>query len=104
MRYQLQIANNNGQNIIEIVGYATRDLLGPLGLGLVGLMIACLMAALMSTVDTLITAVSAVAVNDLYRPYVNPKANDRQLLRVARISAVTVTLIGLHIRHLAPLH
>ena len=34
-------------------GYATLDLLGPLKIGLVGLMIACLMAALMSTADCL---------------------------------------------------
>ena len=34
-------------------GYATLDLLGSLNMGLVGLMIACLMAALMSTADCL---------------------------------------------------
>jgi hypothetical protein len=49
----------------------------------------------MSTVDTLITAVSAVVVNDFYKPYVRPEANERQLLRVARISAVSVTAFGI---------
>jgi len=62
--------------------------------GVFGLVLAALTAALMSTVDTLITAVSAVTVNDLYRPYIRPGANDRQLLRAARVSAVSVTLIG----------
>ncbi|MHC5114827.1 MAG: sodium:solute symporter family protein [Planctomycetota bacterium] len=62
--------------------------------GVFGLILAALTAALMSTVDTLITAVAAVAVNDVYRPYVNPRATDRQLLRVARICAVAVTLLG----------
>jgi len=37
----------------------------------------------------------AMAVNDLYRPYVNPRASDRQLLRAARISAVAVTILGI---------
>ncbi len=51
-----------------IWGYATRDLLGPLGLGLVGLMIACLMAALMSTADCLMLTCSSLLTHNLYRP------------------------------------
>ena len=62
--------------------------------GVFGLILAALTAALMSTVDTLITAVSAVAVNDVYKPYIRPDADDRQLLRVARVCAVGVTIIG----------
>lgn len=62
--------------------------------GLFGLILAALTAALMSTVDTLITAVSAVLVNDVYQPYIKPKATDGELLRVARISAVVVTGFG----------
>ena len=49
-------------------GYATRDLLGPLNLGLVGLMIACLMAALMSTADCLMLTCSSLLTHNLYRP------------------------------------
>ena len=59
-----------------------------------GLILAALTAALMSTVDTLITAVAAVVVNDVYRPYIRPLASDRELLRVARVSSVTVTALG----------
>jgi SSS family solute:Na+ symporter len=62
--------------------------------GVFGLILAALTAALMSTVDTLITAVSTVVVNDVYRPYVAPHADDRTLLRAARVSAVVVTLLG----------
>ena len=63
--------------------------------GVFGLILAALTAALMSTVDTLITAVSAIAVNDVYKPYVNPKAGEKQLLRTARFSAIGVTLLGI---------
>jgi hypothetical protein len=63
--------------------------------GIFGLIMAALTAALMSTVDTLITAVSAVAVNDVYRPYVRPQASERELLKVARVCAVAVTLLGI---------
>ena len=62
--------------------------------GVFGLVLAALTAALMSTVDTLITAVSAVVVNDIYRLYFRPKADDRELLRAARITSVSVTLLG----------
>ncbi|HIG27755.1 MAG TPA: hypothetical protein EYQ50_08120, partial [Verrucomicrobiales bacterium] len=62
--------------------------------GFFGLILAALTAALMSTVDTLITAVSAITVNDLYRPYIRPQATDRELLRMARFSALGVTLFG----------
>jgi SSS family solute:Na+ symporter len=62
--------------------------------GVFGLILAALTAALMSTVDTLITAVSAIVVNDLYQPHIRPKATDRELLRVARITAIAVTLLG----------
>ncbi len=63
--------------------------------GIFGLVIAALTAALMSTLDTLITAVSAVVVNDFYKPYVRPAAADRELLGVARVSSIAVTLLGI---------
>jgi SSS family transporter len=63
--------------------------------GIFGLILAALTAALMSTVDTLITAVSAIVVNDVYKPYIHPGAGEKLLLRTARISAVGVTLLGI---------
>ena len=62
--------------------------------GVFGLVVAALTAALMSTVDTLITAISAIVVNDVYKPYVKPHADERSLLRVARGSALAVTFLG----------
>ena len=62
--------------------------------GIFGLILAALTAAVMSTVDTLITAVAAVIVNDVYKPYIQPAASERQLLRVARICSVVVTTLG----------
>ena len=62
--------------------------------GVFGLVMAALTAALMSTVDTLITAIAAIVVNDVYRP-ARPDAKDAELLRVARWSSVGVTLLGI---------
>ena len=62
--------------------------------GVFGLVMAALTAALMSTVDTLITAIAAIVVNDVYKPR-HPEADDRTLLRVARVSSVGITLFGI---------
>ena len=56
---------------------------------------AALTAALMSTVDTLITAVAAVCVNDVYRPYVKPNQSDSHYLKIARYTSIGATLIGI---------
>ena len=63
--------------------------------GIFGLILATMTAALMSTVDTLITAVAAIVVNDIYKPLFRPNANEKQLLKMARISSVSVTLLGI---------
>lgn len=71
---------------------AAHFLCGP---GMFGFVLAALMAALMSTADTLINASSAVFVNDIYRPYVKKEATDKHYLKVARISSLAVAAIGL---------
>ena len=63
--------------------------------GVFGLVLAALMAALMSSADTLINAVSAIFVNDIYRPYYRPEAHDRHYLKIARITSLCVAAIGL---------
>jgi SSS family solute:Na+ symporter len=63
--------------------------------GVFGFVMAALTAALMSTIDTLINAVSAIAVNDVYKPYVAPNASDKHHLRVARIVSLSAALLGI---------
>lgn len=71
---------------------ASHFLCGP---GIFGFVLAALMAALMSTADTLINASSAVFVNDIYKPYVRKSATDQHYLKIARISSLTVAAVGL---------
>ena len=69
---------------------------------LFGFVMAALTAALMSTVDTLINATSAIFVNDVYRPIkgflskkvTSKKATERRELGIARISSVGITILG----------
>ena len=62
--------------------------------GVFGLVMAALTAALMSTVDSLITAIAAIVVNDVYRP-LRPESTEKELLKAARYSAVIVTVLGI---------
>lgn len=70
----------------------TRFLCGP---GVMGFVVAGLLAALMSTVDALINAISAVFVYDLYKPYVKKEATDRHYLRVAQIVCAASGVVGI---------
>ena len=62
---------------------------------LLGLVIAALLAALMSTVDTLINASAAIGVYDIYKPLIRPKESDKHYLKVARFASVFVIGISL---------
>ncbi len=63
--------------------------------GLLGLVLAALLAALMSTADSLINATSAVLVRDLYRPCVGRAADERHDLAAARIGSLVAGVCGL---------
>ena len=73
-------------------GVATKELLGPLGIGLVGLMLACLLAALMSSVDCYMLVCSALMVRNVYVPFVNPKAGEKECLLLGRVTGAVVVL------------
>ena len=73
-------------------GVATKELLGPLGIGLVGLMLACLLAALMSSVDCYMLVCSALVVRNVYVPFVKPEASENDCLRVGRVTGGIVVL------------
>lgn len=72
------------QNSDLVWGHATKDLLGPLGFGLVGLMVASMMAALMSTADALMLTVSGLILHNIYRPLVKDK-NEMHYIWAGRI-------------------
>ncbi len=63
--------------------------------GVFGLVMAALLAALMSTADTLINATSAVVVNDIWRPYVARGRSDHYYLGVARVASIGAAIFGL---------
>ncbi|HQH52235.1 MAG TPA: sodium:solute symporter family protein [Candidatus Hydrogenedentes bacterium] len=73
-------------------GFACREFLAP---GLTGLMIACILAANMSTCSNFMVNTGALFTRNLYKEYVNPNASDRQLLWMGRLSGLGLTLVGI---------
>lgn len=73
-------------------GYAAKDLLGPLNIGLVGLMIACLFAALMSKATTLMLACAGLLTRNIYC-YLSPGKSVEHYLWAGRITSV-LAIIG----------
>jgi SSS family solute:Na+ symporter len=74
----------------RVWGVAAREILGPLNLGLVGLMLACLLAAMMSSADAYMIVTSALIVRNVYAPYINPDADERKYLLVGRITGLVI--------------
>jgi solute:Na+ symporter, SSS family len=62
--------------------------------GVLGLVVASLLAAFMSTVSTLINWSASYMTNDLYARFFRPKATQKELVVAARLASVLVTCIG----------
>ncbi len=62
--------------------------------GLLGLVVASLAAAYMSTISTQLNWGSSYVANDFYRRFVRPDASDRRLVAVGRLSTVGIMALG----------
>ncbi|MBD1390407.1 Na+:solute symporter [Neiella sp. HB171785] len=70
--------------------------------GILGLLLAGLLAAFMSTFASTVNAAPAYLVNDIYKRYINPEASNKTLIRASYLVSVLVvvisTLIGLYVQ------
>lgn len=62
--------------------------------GLIGLVIAALIAALMSTISTHLNWGSSYIVNDFYQRFINSEASQKQQVRVGRISTFILMILS----------
>lgn len=60
--------------------------------GLLGMVVASLIAAFMSTISTHLNWGSSYVVNDFYKRFINREASDKQQVRVGRISTVVLMI------------
>jgi SSS family solute:Na+ symporter len=75
------------------LGYP-RLMLDLLPVGVLGLVVASLVAAFMSTVSTLINWGASYLTNDLYARFLRPGAGGRELVLAGRLASVVVTGLG----------
>ncbi|HQL74749.1 MAG TPA: hypothetical protein PLD58_16335, partial [Phycisphaerae bacterium] len=76
----------------EAFGYASRELLCP---GLTGLLVACVLAANVSTCSTFMVNAGALFTRNIYSEYINRSPSDRQLLIMGRLSGLGLTGLGI---------
>ena len=73
-------------------GDSIRGLLRP---ELQGVMLACVMAAAMSSGDAVQVTVAGLFSQNIYRVYFNPKADEKQLVRATRIVGIVIAFLAL---------
>jgi Na+/proline symporter len=61
--------------------------------GFLGIVVASLIAAFMSTISTQVNWGSSYVVNDFYQRFINPQATDKQLVAVGRWSTVLLMVL-----------
>ncbi len=64
-------------------------------IGVVGILMAGLLAAFMSTFDSTVNAGAAYVVNDIYKRYINPNAPPRRYVRFGYICSVLLVVIAI---------
>ncbi len=62
--------------------------------GLLGIMLASFLAAFMSTIDTQINWGTSVLINDLYKPFIKPGAQERHYIAASRWLIVLLMVLG----------
>jgi Na+/proline symporter len=68
---------------------------GYVPVGLVGVLLAGLLAAFMSTFDSTINAGAAYITNDVYKRYISPNAPQKTYVRLGYVSTVALLVIGI---------
>jgi SSS family solute:Na+ symporter len=81
-------ATDKGASYVMLI----RDLLPA---GLLGLLLAAFLAAYMSTIASQTVWGTSYIVNDLYKPFINKKADDKKYVKVSRITTFLLMLLAL---------
>lgn len=66
----------------------------PLGYGIVGVIAAGLIGAILSSIDSMMNSAATIVTMDIYRRYINPEADNRQLIRVGQLSILAFVALG----------
>jgi Na+/proline symporter len=79
----------------QIYGLMARDVLGLILPGLIGLFLASMLAAVMSTADTMMISSAALFTENIYRPLIGKGRSERHYLLVGRIASVVIVVCAI---------
>lgn len=66
---------------------------------LAGILLSAILAAIMSTLSCQLLVCASAITEDLYKPFIHPKANQKELVWVGRIMVIVVSLIAIFIAY-----
>ena len=69
-------------------------MLSKLGIGWLGLVVASIIAAYMSTIGTQLNWGSSYLINDFYKRFIRPGASEKELVLMARLATILLMVIG----------
>ncbi|WP_373698436.1 sodium/proline symporter PutP [Neisseria dentiae] len=64
-----------------------------------GLVIAGILAAIMSTIDSQLLVCSTTFSEDIYRTYIRKNASDKEILTVSRLSVLVISIMGIYMAY-----
>lgn len=66
----------------------------PLGYGIVGIIAAGLLGAIVSSIDSMMNSAATIATIDIYKKYVNPDVSEKEMVWIGRGCIITIVLIS----------
>ncbi|QDU38836.1 Sodium/glucose cotransporter [Maioricimonas rarisocia] len=79
----------------QVFGRAAHDILPTIGHGLVGLLFASLLAAIMSTCDAQMVVGSGLFTENVYKRYLKPQGSARHYLWIGRFAGLAIVILAL---------
>jgi len=95
----IAIALYAGQSVNpdHVWGMMARDILPAIAPGLVGLFVASMLAAVMSSCDCFMVSSAALFTENIYKPLIKPGQDDSHYIFTGRIASVVVVVFGIFI-------
>ena len=81
--------------IDQTYGLMARDLLPLVAPGLLGIFVASMLAAVMSSCDAWMVSVSALFTENLYRPFIAPARSGAHYVRIGRVAAALLVVLSI---------
>lgn len=66
------------------------NMVAPAGYGIIGIILAGLLGAIISSIDSMMNSAATLLTMDVYRKYIRPDADDHRLIRVGQLAIIAI--------------